>query len=106
MTARIGDNTGIPAFRWCDKPAGKAMATSNLETTSNIEHRLSTGAGLLARSGASRWTIFSGDADDCLCTYSADHDGKRITFPGVRRVLHETLLLRTDPGPVRWRCRL
>ena len=78
----LGDNTGIPAFRWYDKPAGKLMVTSKLETTSEVEHRLSTGQGLLADGGASRWNIFSGDATDCLCTYSAVHDKQRITSRG------------------------
>ncbi len=78
----LGDNTGIPAFRWYDKPAGKLMVTSKLETTSAVEHRLSTGQGLLADGGASRWNIFSGDATDCLCTYSAVHDKQRITSRG------------------------
>ena len=75
----LGDNTDIPAFRWYDKPAGKLMVTSKLATTGEVEHRLSTGQGLLADGGASRWNIFSGDAPDCLCTYSAVGDKKRIT---------------------------
>jgi uncharacterized membrane protein YvlD (DUF360 family) len=74
----LGDNTDIPAFRWYDKPAGKLMVTSKLATTSEVEHRLSTSRGLLADGGASRWNIFSGDAPDCLCTYSAVGDKKRI----------------------------
>jgi uncharacterized membrane protein YvlD (DUF360 family) len=74
----LGDNTGIPAFRWYDKPAGKLMVTSKLETASEVEHRLSSGQGLLAGGGASRWNIFSGDATDCLCTYSAVGDKQRI----------------------------
>jgi putative membrane protein len=78
----LGDNTNIPAFRWYDKPAGKLMVTSKLATTSDVEHRLSTGEGLLADGGASRWNIFSGDAPDCLCTYSAVGDKKRITSRG------------------------
>jgi uncharacterized membrane protein YvlD (DUF360 family) len=78
----LGDNTDIPAFRWYDKPAGKLMVTSTLATTSAVEQRLSTGRGLLARDGASRWNIFSGDAPDCLCTYSAVHDKQRLTSRG------------------------
>jgi putative membrane protein len=78
----LGDNTGIPAFRWYDKPEGKLMVTSKLETASAVEHRLSSGNGLLANGGASRWNVFSGDAPDCLCTYSAVGDKKRITSRG------------------------
>src|SRR5215218_8758968 len=78
----LGDNTDIPAFRWYDKPAGKLMVTSKLATTSEVERRLSTSRGLLADGGASRWNIFSGDAPDCLCTYSAVGDRMRITSRG------------------------
>jgi hypothetical protein len=78
----LGDNSDIPAFRWYDKPTGKLMVTSKLTTASEVEHRLSSGRGLLADSGASRWNVFSGDAPDCLCTFSAVGDKKRITSRG------------------------
>jgi putative membrane protein len=67
----LGDNTGIPAFRWYDKPAGKLMVSSKMDTARALEQRLSTNEGLLADGGVSRWNVFSGDATDCLCTYSA-----------------------------------
>jgi len=35
--------------------------------------------GLLANGGASRWNVFSGDATDCLCTFSAFNDKERST---------------------------
>jgi hypothetical protein len=75
----LGDNTEIPAFRWYDKPLGKLMVTSKLATTSEVEHRLSSGQGLLTDGGASRWNVFSGDATDCLCTFSAVGDKQRAT---------------------------
>lgn len=75
----LGNNTDIPAFRWYDKQAGKIMLTSSLATASELEHRLSTGQGLLIDGGASRWNIFSGDATDCLCTFSAVGARKRTT---------------------------
>jgi uncharacterized membrane protein YvlD (DUF360 family) len=75
----LGDNTGIPAFRWYDKQAGKLMVSSKMDTARELERRLSTGDGLLAPDGASRWNVFSGDASDCLCTYSAIGDKKRAT---------------------------
>jgi uncharacterized membrane protein YvlD (DUF360 family) len=65
----LGDNTDIPAFRWYDKAAGALMVSSSMTTARNLEHRLSSGNGLL-RDGASRWNVFSGDAPDSLCTYS------------------------------------
>jgi putative membrane protein len=75
----LGDNTGIPAFRWYDKESRKLMVSSKMETARELEGRLSTGDGLLAGEGASRWNVFSGDAPDCLCTYSAVGDRKRTT---------------------------
>jgi uncharacterized membrane protein YvlD (DUF360 family) len=73
----LGDNTGIPAFRWYDKGAGKMMVSSKMDTARELERRLSTGNGLLADGGASRWNVFTGDSSDCLCTYSAIGDKKR-----------------------------
>ena len=72
-----GDNTGIPAFRWYDKTAQKLMVSSKMETSKELETRLSNGDGLLTDGGASRFNMFSGDADDCLCTYSAFGDKTR-----------------------------
>jgi uncharacterized membrane protein YvlD (DUF360 family) len=73
----LGDNTGIPAFRWYDKGSGKLMVSSKMDTAREMERRLSTGQGLLAPDGASRWNAFSGDAADCLCTYSTMGDRQR-----------------------------
>ncbi len=66
----LGSNEGIPAFRWWDKPSGTLMVSSKMATARALEQQLSTGDGLLAGGGASRWNIFSGDATDCLGTYS------------------------------------
>jgi uncharacterized membrane protein YvlD (DUF360 family) len=65
----LGDNTGIPAFRWYDKDAGALRVSSRMATARELEGRLSHGVGLL-KGGASRWNVFSGDAPDTLCTYS------------------------------------
>lgn len=66
----LGDNEGIPAFRWYDKPAGRLMVSSSMTTARDLETRLSDGTGLLLDEGASRWNVFSGDAPDSLLTYS------------------------------------
>lgn len=73
----LGDNDGIPAFRWYDKPSRQLMISSKRTTARALEDRLSTGQGLLAEGGASRWNVFSGDAPDCLGTYSrvGDREG-------------------------------
>ncbi|HMM40287.1 MAG TPA: phage holin family protein [Thermomicrobiales bacterium] len=65
----FGNNENIPAFRWWDKPEGKMMVAKRLSTARSIEERLSTGHGLLV-GGASRWNLYSGDADDTLGTFS------------------------------------
>jgi putative membrane protein len=73
----LGDNTDIPAFRWYDKAAGKVMVSSKMSTAKTLESRLSTGDGLLAPNGGSRWNVFSGDADDCVVTFSTFGDRSR-----------------------------
>ena len=73
----LGDNTGIPAFRWWDKPSGSLMVSSTIHTARELEKRLSTGDGLLVHSGASRWNAFSGDAPDTLLTYSTIGESSR-----------------------------
>lgn len=65
----LGDNTGIPAFRWYDKETGTLMISSRMATARELERRLASGEGLL-RTGASRWNVFSGEAPDSICTYS------------------------------------
>jgi uncharacterized membrane protein YvlD (DUF360 family) len=78
----LGDNTGIPAFRWYDKQAGKLMVSSKMDTAKELEKRLSTGDGLLSDGGASRWNVFTGDSFDCLCTFSAVGDKTRTKSRG------------------------
>lgn len=66
----LGSNWGIPAFRWWDKSRNTLMVSSQRSTARTLEHQLSTGDGLLADGGASRWNVFSGNAVDNLGTYS------------------------------------
>lgn len=66
----LGDNTGIPAFRWWDKATGTLMVSSKIPTARALEARLSTGEGLLAPAGGGRWNVFSGDAPDCVGVFS------------------------------------
>ena len=73
----LGDNTDIPAFRWWDKGEKRLMVSSQMSTARSIEQRLSSGKGLLIDNGASRWNVVSGDAPDCLCTYSTFGDRSR-----------------------------
>lgn len=66
----LGDNTDIPAFRWWDKASGTMMVSSKMPTARALEARLSNGDGLLAGNGGSRFNVFSGDASDCVATFS------------------------------------
>ena len=66
----MGSNRDIPAFRWWDKQRHTLVLASRRKDAAEIEQQLSSGNGLLANGGASRWNIFSGDATDCLGTYS------------------------------------
>jgi uncharacterized membrane protein YvlD (DUF360 family) len=66
----LGDNTDIPAFRWFDKSSNRLMVSSRRDTARVLESRLSTGNGLLAPDGGSRWNVFSGDAADAVVTFS------------------------------------
>jgi uncharacterized membrane protein YvlD (DUF360 family) len=66
----LGDNSDIPAFRWYDKELGRLVVSSKFRDAAQIEARLSTNSGLLADGGASRLNMMSGDAPDCLFTFS------------------------------------
>lgn len=78
----LGDNSDIPAFRWWDKSANVLMDSGKLATLRTLEGRLSTGDGLLADGGGSRWNLYSGDAPDCVGTFSklARGPGQRSYF--------------------------
>lgn len=66
----LGDNTDIAAFRWWDKNDGTLKNSKTMATARELEERLSSGNGLLATGGVSRFNIFSGDATDCIGTFS------------------------------------
>jgi uncharacterized membrane protein YvlD (DUF360 family) len=66
----LGTNENIPAFRWYERSTGRLLVSNDLRTVPHIERQLSTGHGLLARDGASRGNLFSGDAPDSLLTLS------------------------------------
>jgi len=66
----LGDNTGIPAFRWYEKATGRLMVSSSRTDCAEIERRLSTGEGLLADGGVSVGNLLSGDAPRSLFTFS------------------------------------
>ena len=66
-----GNNHNIPAFRWVEKANHNRVISSNGPKDSPlIEQRISDGNGLLARAGAARANLFSGNAQDDLMVYS------------------------------------
>jgi uncharacterized membrane protein YvlD (DUF360 family) len=66
-----GNNQDLPAFRWVEKEHdNRIMVSTGLSDAPQIEARISDGQGLLAKNGASRSNLFSGDAEDNIFTYS------------------------------------
>ncbi len=65
-----GHNFNIPAYSWYEKDKDRLYYAVNPKDAADTEKRVSDGHGLLARSGASRSNIYSGDAPDCLMTCS------------------------------------
>src|SRR3954471_2352059 len=82
----LGSNEGIPAFRWVEKERGVLMSCSSPADCAEIEHRLSTGGGLLSGGGASRGNLLSGDAEAVILTVSRTDEEKRAN-PGYRAFL-------------------
>ena len=66
-----GYNHDLPGFRWVEKEHGnRIMVSTGLSDAPEIEKRISNGRGLLAKNGASRTNLFSGDAADNIFTFS------------------------------------
>ena len=74
-----GHNQDLPAFRWVEKEHdNRIMVSTGLSDAPEIEARISDGQGLLAKNGASRSNLFSGDAEDNIFTYSRLKEMKRF----------------------------
>jgi uncharacterized membrane protein YvlD (DUF360 family) len=79
----LGSNEDIPAFRWVEKERGKMMVCSSPDDCAEIERRHSTGVGLLARGGASRGNLLSGEAEETILTVSR-MEAEKGANPGYR----------------------
>jgi uncharacterized membrane protein YvlD (DUF360 family) len=79
----LGSNEDIPAFRWVEKETGRMMVCSSPSDCAEIERRHATGDGLLARGGASRGNLLSGEADETILTVSRT-DAERGANQGYR----------------------
>jgi uncharacterized membrane protein YvlD (DUF360 family) len=64
----LGNNHGVPAFRWWDRELGRMLVANSPPDAAIIEKRLSDGHGLLADDGASVGNIFTGDAPFSMMT--------------------------------------
>lgn len=74
-----GNNEGITAFRWIEKSNGNTMMQcSGPQKVKVLEERISNGNGLLAKNGASRSNLFSGDTDNVIFTLSKIMDIKKL----------------------------
>jgi uncharacterized membrane protein YvlD (DUF360 family) len=73
----LGSNWDMPAFRWYEKESGRTMVSNHPADAAEIEHRHSTGEGLLSDAGTSRGNMFSGDAPRCTATMSVIRDRSR-----------------------------
>ena len=79
----LGSNEDIPAFRWVEKESATMMVCSSPEHCAEIERRHSSGDGLLARGGASRGNLLSGDAEETILTVSR-MEAEKGANPGYR----------------------
>jgi uncharacterized membrane protein YvlD (DUF360 family) len=70
----LGANDGIPAFRWYERSSGRLLVSNRAADAAEIERRLSTGHGLLARNGSSIGNLVSGDARRTVLTMSTIAD--------------------------------
>jgi uncharacterized membrane protein YvlD (DUF360 family) len=79
----LGSNDDIPAFRWVEKETGLLMVCSAPDDCAEIERRRVGGRGLLARGGASRGNLLSGEADHVILTASR-MEAETRSNPGYR----------------------
>src|SRR5215204_3272797 len=82
----LGSNENIPAFRWVEKESGRMVACSSPADCAELERRLATGSGLLAKGGTSRGNLLSGEAEETILTVSRV-DAERRANPGYRAFL-------------------
>lgn len=73
-----GNNTNIPGFAYYIKSEKRKMISSRPSTAARIEKGISDGKGLLACEGASRTSMYSGDAPSVMITTSTLFDTSKI----------------------------
>ena len=72
-----GNDDGIPGFRWWDKKTQRLMVSNHPKDAREIQRRVSSGDGLLAKSGASIGNLLSGDAPRSFLTAATLDDPAR-----------------------------
>lgn len=78
-----GDSSGVPAFRWWDRSAGRLVVANRPPDAALIEARVSTGKGLLVDGGVAVSTMFSGDATTAFLVMSRSRRRTGGLGPGV-----------------------
>ncbi|MGA9098591.1 MAG: phage holin family protein [Methanotrichaceae archaeon] len=73
-----GNNTNIPGFSYYIKSEKRKIISSRPSSAARIEKAISNGNGLLACDGASRTSMFSGDAPNVMITTSSLFDTSKI----------------------------
>jgi len=73
-----GNNENIPAFRWWNRARKRIVSSSSPQDVAWLEAACSDGNGLLAKGGASRGNLFSGDALNVMLTASVVTDLSRF----------------------------
>jgi putative membrane protein len=73
-----GNNTNIPGFSYYVKSKKQKRISSRPHTAAEIEREHSDGNGLLVCEGASRTSMFSGDAPNVMITTSSLFDASKI----------------------------
>lgn len=78
----LGSNDDVPGYRWWDRSRQQIVMSGDPRDALRLERRLSSGKGLLAKGGASRANMFSGDASESILTISTVLDRSRPIGPG------------------------
>ncbi len=78
----LGNNDDVPAYRWWNRATQRIVMSGDPRDAVELEASLATGHGLLAKDGASRGNMFSGEAAESLLTMSTVLNREHGRGPG------------------------
>ncbi len=96
----FGINDDIPGFRWLEKPTGRLMVANHAGDAAELEQRLSTEDGLLARKGVSVGNLLSGDAPSSHLTMATMDRARQLRLPGSGYPVDPRAWLRIGSGMI------